>query len=215
MTIRLFSSRLPIRTGVLLLFHPIDCFYAMKYSRKKITFLPPLILLILLMAVHVLYLYSVHFPLSSFFAASGDMWQQVLIFAVPLLSWVGVGYAMTSIMDGKQTFKESLAANLYSFLPYILLMLPLAAASHVMATTEGGLYNILTSAVMVWCLCLVLLSTKIMNQYSFGKLVGIILIILFAILCTWMLCMLFYIVVYQAIDFFKEVYEEFAVIQNG
>lgn len=203
------------RAGVLLLFHPIDCFYALKYSRKKISFLPPIVLTILLMLVHVLYLYSVHFPLSSFFAASGDMWQQVLIFLVPLVSWIIVSYALTSIADGKQTFKEALAANLYSFLPYILLMLPLAGASHVMSATEAGLYNILTTAVLLWCICLVLLSTKIMNQYSFGKLVGMILIIIFGIICLWMLCMLFYIVVYQAVNFFKEVYEEFAVIQNG
>lgn len=203
------------RVGILLLFHPIDCFYALKYSRKKISFLPPIVLTILLMVVHVLYLYSVHFPLSSFFAASGDMWQQVLVFLVPLVSWIVVSYALTSIADGKQTFKESLAANLYSFLPYILLMLPLAGASHVMSATESGLYTMLTNAVLLWCICLVLLSTKIMNQYSFGKLVGMILIIIFGIICLWMLCMLFYIVVYQAVNFFKEVYEEFAVIQNG
>ena len=84
-----------------------------------------------------------------------------------------------------------------------------------MSATEAGLYAILTNAVMLWCICLVLLSTKIMNQYSFGKLVGMILIIIFGIICLWMLCMLFYIVVYQAVDFFKDVYEEFAVIQNG
>ncbi len=203
------------RAGVLLIFHPIDCFYALKYSRKKISFLPPIILTLLLMLVHVLYLYSVHFPLSSFFASSGDMWQQVLIFLVPLVSWIIVSFALTSIADGKQTFKEALTANLYSFLPYILLMLPLAGVSHIMSATEAGLYSILTNAVLLWCICLVLLSTKIMNQYSFAKLVGMILIILFGIICLWMLCMLFYIVVYQAVNFFKDVYEEFAVIQNG
>ena len=203
------------RAGILLIFHPIDCFYAIKYSRKKISFLPPIILTVLLMLVHVVYLYAVHFPLSSFFAASGDMWQQVLLFLVPLASWIFVSYALISIADGKQTFREALTANMYSFLPYILLMLPLAGLSHVMSATEAGLYGILTNAVMLWCICLVLLSTKIMNQYSFGKLVGMILIIIFGIICLWMLCMLFYIVVYQAVDFFKDVYEEFAVIQNG
>ena len=203
------------RAGVLLIFHPIDCFYALKYSRKKISFLPPIIISIALMAVHVLYLYSVHFPLSSFFAASGDMWQQVLIFLVPLASWIIVSYALTSIADGKQTFREAMTANVYSFLPYILFMLPLADVSHVMAQTEAGLYSILTNAVLLWCIALVLLSTKVMNQYSFGKLVGMILIIIFGIICMWMLIMLFYIVVYQAVNFFKDVYEEFAVIQNG
>ena len=68
---------------------------------------------------------------------------------------------------------------------------------------------------MLWCICLVLLSTKIMNQYSFGKLVGMVLIILFGIICLWMLCMLFYIVVYQAITFFQDVYEEFSILVNS
>ena len=203
------------RAGVLLFFHPIDCFYSLKYSRKKITFLPAIVLTVLLMAVHVLYLYAVHFPLSSFFASTGDMWQQILLFLMPLASWIVVSYALTSIADGKQTFREALTANLYSFLPYILLMLPLAGLSHIMAATEGGLYNMLTGGVFLWCILLVLLQTKIMNQYTFGKLVGMILIIAFGILCLWMLVMLFYIVVYQAIDFLRDIYEEFAVITNG
>ena len=186
----------------------------MKRNRKKLSIWPPLILLLLVSAVRIAYIYAVHFPLSDISAVYSDLWQQVGVLLLPLVSWIIVGYALISIASGKQTLKEMFTATMYSFLPYILLMLPLAGLSHLMCGSEAGLFNLLTIGVWAWSLCLVFVTTKVMNEYSFGKMVGMVLLVAFGILCAWMILALFYIIIYQAWNFLYDVYEELILVLN-
>ncbi len=200
-----------LKIGLLTFFHPIDGFYNIKRNRKKLSFITPLILFIAVVAVQISYIYLVHFPLTDVKLKYSDLWQQTGVFILPLISFMIVGHIIISLSDGKQTFKEMITATLYSFLPYILFNLPLAALSHIMCAKEAGLYNVLSAGLWIWSLGLLLLSVKTMNEYSFGRLVWTVIKVIFAIVCSWMIIALLYIVVYQSVSLVVGIYEEFTI----
>ncbi len=201
-----------LKLALLVFYHPIDCFDRMKRTRKGIKIYPILICLGLISLVRILYVYLVHFPVSNFPVYSVDVFQELILLLLPLLSWIIINYAVSSIMEGKQTFRETLLASFYSFLPYSLLMLPIGAFSHLLGVDESGFYSFITGLILVWSILLLLLSNKVMNEFSFGKMVGVVLITLFGIVCLWMIILLFYIIVSQSLTFFEDVYTDIAMI---
>ena len=165
-----------------------------------------------IVAVRLLSIYATHFPLADAEMVYADLWQQLGIFLLPLVSWIVIGYALISISDGKQTFLEMVTSTLYAFLPYMLFLLPLCGLSHILSFHEAGVYNFLVMLIWAWSLCLVFVTTKVMNEYSFGKMVVAVLKVFFAMLCAWMIAALFYVIVYQAGSFVSSVYEEFMLM---
>ncbi len=195
-------------TVVCVLFHPMDAFYRIKYNRKALKVWPILAMLALLVVEKILFRLLIHFPLTDNIIRV-DYLKDLTVFFLPLVSWIVVCYAITSIMDGKQTFIETASSTLYSFIPFMILYIPITALSNVMCTSESGLYNGLQLVLLIWCLLLIFCNFKILNEYSFGKAVGTIIIIIFAMLCLWIICFLFYIIVSQLFTFIGDVYTEF------
>ena len=201
-----------LKLALLTFYHPIDGFDKIKRDRKQIKVYPIIITFILLAIVHSVYVYLVHFPVSPYSVYNLDVFQELILLLLPLISWIVINYAVSSIMEGKQTFKETFLASLYSFLPYIVFMLPLGAFSHMLGVEESGLYTMLTGIVIVWSIILLLLSNKIMNEFSFGKMVVVVLITIFGIVCLWMILFLFYIIISQSVSFFGDLYSDIAMI---
>jgi hypothetical protein len=137
-----------------------------------------------------------------------DLWQQVATFFLPLLSWVIVGYALSVTSEGKQTLLECLTTSSLCFLPYVIFSYPLGLLSHGLSGSEAPLFHSISTALLVWSVMLLLVSSMRMNEYSFGKVLLMSLKTIFAILSFWMLIFLFGIIVYQFIGFFKTIYFE-------
>lgn len=194
-------------TIVCVIFHPMDAFYKIKYNRKSLKVWPVILMILILVVEKILFRQLIHYPLSDN-AVYIDYGRDLLTFFLPLLSWVVVAYAISSISDGKQTFMETASSTLYSFIPFMFLYIPITAVSNAMATGEAAFYNGLQIVVLLWCLILVYLNFKILNEYSFGKAVWTIIKTLFAMLCLWIIIFLFYIVVTQLFSFIGDLYTE-------
>ena len=200
-----------VKLGLLVIFHPLEAFQNMKKNRRAMTLLPPALLLLVMMAFQLIYINTVHLPLSDISLVYADLWQQLGLIFLPLVCYLIVGYFIISLSDGKQTFTEMVTASMYSFLPYILLILPLSLLSHAMCLNESGLYYGLVAGLWIWSLILLLISIKTMNEYSFGKLVWTVCKILFGILCVLMIVALLYIIVFQSFNLVKSIYQEIAI----
>lgn len=203
-----FGLKFFIETVVCVLFHPMDTFYKIKYNRKSLRVWPLILMFIILVVEKIAFRSIIHFPLTDS-AIFVDYFRDLVVFFLPLVSWIIVAYAISSISDGKQTFLETATTTMYSFVPMMLLYLPITALSRLMATSESGLYNGLQLILLLWCLILIYLNFKILNEYSFGKAVWNIIKVLFAILCLWVICFLFLIVISQLLIFIKDIYSEF------
>lgn len=201
------------QTVLLMLFHPIDGFNNIKRNRENIRWWTIGALLAALAAVQILFWRLIHFPLSPQIIFVSYP-REIIVFFVPLISWILVGYAMTSISDGKQTFKESMAANLYSLVPYILFYLPVTALTNVMSRSDSGIYTGLVMFLYAWCAALLFTNLKIMNEYVFKTALLNVFKIIFAVLCCWLIVFMLYIVVSQLFTFSADIIKEATFISK-
>lgn len=200
-----------LKIGLMMFYHPMGAMEEIKKKRGQLSYAAPIILFFVMLAAHLGYTYLVHFPLSDVTLIYSGLWSQLGMLVLLLVSFLIVGHILISLSDGKQTYKEMLTASMFSFLPYILLILPLGAISHLLCQNESGLYYALVSALWIWSIGLLLLSVKIMNEYSFARLVWTVAKVLFGIVCFWMIIALLFIVVYQACTLFEDIYKEYMI----
>ena len=196
------------RFALLMLFHPIDAFDKIKQNRNRLKIWPIFAMILLIGITRIANLYIVHFPLTNMNLVYADLWQQVATFFVPLLSWVIAGYALTVVSDGKQTLVECLTTSFMCFIPYVLFSYPLGAISHIMCSSEAGLFHALSVGLIAWSIALLMVSSMRMNEYTFGKVLWMALKTAFVVLCLWMIVFLFGVIIYQFVDFIKAVYFE-------
>ena len=200
---------------LMIIFHPIDGYNKLKANRDRYKWWMVGVMVLAILAVRVAYIYIVHFPLADSLPQNTDLVQEVIIYLLPLAAWTIIGYGITTISDGKTTFKESCVANLLAFTPYTIFTLPLGLLSNVMCQNEGGLYVGLQSAILLWAVALMLLGLMNLNEYSFKKMVTTSFVILFAIVCVFLLVGMFYIILNQFVVFIEEVNVELVYMQNN
>lgn len=208
-----FGVKFFVETIVSVLFHPIDTFYRVKQNRRNLKIWPIALMLLLMIIEMVVYQSIIHFPLAGN-VVYVDYKQILFPFFGMLISWIVMGYAITSISDGKQTFIESTSAILYAFTPYMIFYLPLAALSNLMSMNDAGLYFGLQNVLIIWSLALVFCQMKILNEYSFWRAVWTVFKILFSIACLWLIIFMFYIVLNQLFTFVNDVYTEFVYMSR-
>jgi tetratricopeptide (TPR) repeat protein len=202
-----FGIKFFIETVVLIICHPIDAFYRIKQNRNNLKIWPLILFVAIMISEKILYNYVIHFPLASS-VVYVDYMQDIVIFMLPLLSWMFVSYAITSISDGKQTLIESVSCTIYSFTPFVILYLPITALSRFMSMQEAGLYSGLQMILSIWCVLLLFCNFQILNEFSFKKAVFTVFKTVFAILCLWLISFLLYIVIYQLFVFVNDIFTE-------
>lgn len=201
-------------TMLLSIFHPLDGLEKLKQQRDRYKIWHIITLILLIIIVRISYIFIVHFPLADKLPQQTDFWQELITFFIPLTLWIIMNFALTSISDGKTTFKEVIVSSLYSFTPYIIFSLPLALLSRIMSTEEQGLYSGLKTIIMIWCVILILLSTMKLNEYSFGKTVGTVFLVLFGIIVVVMVIGIFYVLLSQFLTFVGEINQEIIYLRQ-
>jgi len=208
-----FGIKFFIETCATILVHPIDCFNRIKMNRKNLKLWPVGLMLGVLFIEKILFRVFIHFPLATDSWISVDYLQDMLVLFLPLILWICVSFAMTSISDGKQTFMETLSCTLYSFVPMMIFYLPITLSSNLMSMSESGIYGGMQSLLLLWCLLLVFCNIKTSNQYSFGKAAFTVIKTIFAIICTIIIVFLFIIIISQLGSFISEISQE--IIYRG
>ena len=138
-----------LKLGLMILFEPQQAFTLIKRHRKAIPVWVPVSLLLLCLVVRIASIYLTHFPMSAQTPENTNLAESVLGLIVPLFSFMGGIYLVTSIRDGETTFYETLLAVSYSLLPYILLGLPLALFTRLMSANEMSLYQTVQFAILL------------------------------------------------------------------
>ena len=208
-----FGIKFFFETCATILVHPIDCFNRIKLNRKHLRLWPVILMALVLFVEKILFRVFIHFPLISDSIVHVDYSRDLIMLFLPLVLWIGVSFAMTSISDGKQTFMETMTCSLYCFVPMMIFYLPITLMSHIMSYSEVGIYNGLQSLLLIWCLLLIFCNVKTSNQYSFGKAVATIAKSIFAMLCAVIIVFLFYIIISQLGAFIGEIWQE--IIYRG
>jgi hypothetical protein len=195
-----------IFVGVLV--HPVDAFEKMKANRGRLSALPIVVLLALVMAVRIAYIYLVHFPVSKLDPRDTNLVLEIVRFLVPVLSWGVVTFAITSIWDGECIAWECMATAVAGMMPYIVLAVPVALLSRILEVDQKGFFAVANTAMYTWVGLLLFLGLMMMNAYTFRQAVQVALVCLVGVLLFWAVFLLLATLIYQLYHFVQVILVE-------
>lgn len=169
--------------------HPIDSFRLITKERDKFSFLPAVILLVLMVLVRLLNIQWMHFPLQQRDPNTADWLLETALLLVPVLSVSICTFAITSILDGQMMMREALTSMAYAMMPYIVFTLPLTLLSHLLGQGDQ-IFAFLQMSIYVWCVVLYIISVYVMNDYTFAKTLLVILLSVLLMALMWAMCLL-------------------------
>ena len=194
------------------IFHPLETFDNVRYMRGKLKWSPACIFLGLTVAVRVIYMNIVHYPLADVDLKDASYLLEAIKVLLPFLTFIVAAYAVTAIMDGEVEFKELFFAGALCFAPYIFLTLPLGAVSHVLTSNDANMYSTIQTITWLWVFFLFFQTIRVMNRYSVQKTVGVAIISLLTMLLMWIVAFLIIVLWNQIWLFVSDVLIELGIL---
>lgn len=193
------------------LIHPIDTLEGIRYNKTRLNMAVPFLILAAAYVVRIAYLYIVHYPLASIeIADANPVFEAVKLFIVPI-TFVPAAFAATSISDGESKFHEIFFVSALSMVPYILINTPLMFLSNILSKSQQSWYGIFSALAYVWMFLILFAGMKILNNYTFGKTIRMMIVTMFMMLIIWLVCGLFYVLLARLIQFILGVAKEFRI----
>ena len=178
---RLLSS---LRYSLYVIFHPFDGFWDL--SREKRGSLGAAnIIVFLVLLVRLLSMQFTPFLFMNVYWPSVNIIQQCLAVLLPLLFFVAGNWGLTTLFEGKGTFKDVYIATCYALTPYVLEGLSLG-----------------------WSGVLIICGMMQTHDYSLGKTLLFTIMTLLAMVVIIFLLLLFFSLVGDGIGYFVSLYKE-------
>lgn len=196
-----------LRYAFHVLAHPFDGFWELKYEKKGN--LAAAVVIVFLVVATLVFMRQY----TGFVFNMNDLWQlnvitEALGVVVPFILWCAVNWALTTLMEGKGTFREIVIATAYSLVPLILVIVPLTLVSHVLVLEEAAFYYLILVLSMVWAGLMLFIGTIITHEYSFAKTVGTSVLVVGGIGVSLFIMLLFSTVINHVIIFAIDIYYE-------
>ena len=135
-----------------------------------------------------------------------NIYLEMSTILLPFFLWCGVNLGLTSLMEGKGTFKDIYIATAYALVPIIIINLPLILISRVITLEEGAFYYVFSTLAVLWMAALVFMGTMITHQYELGKNVFTSILTGVGIGIVIFLALLFLNVITQLVGFIDSLY---------
>ena len=191
------------------IFHPLDGFWDLKNEKRgnlatALFFLGMTVVTFVLGQRYTGFIFNPRNPvkLNIFMEIGGVLLLYVL--------WTTANWCLTSLMDGKGTYREILIATGYALVPYVIINLPLIFISGVMIQEEGTFYYFFTALSMLWTAMLLIAGTMMTHDYSLAKTLGTIVCILVGMGIMAFLLLLLASIVQEMVNLVYCVYNELA-----
>lgn len=194
------------------LFRPIQTFSSIKENRKKLTVSSALFILSLTFVTRMFFVFTSSFAMRDIELNEVNILLEFVKLMLPIFTWIIAGFLISEQFDGEATLKECLVTASYSMVPYILINTIAAIASHFICWNEKGLFALMVNGVVLWCVWLMILSVKTMNDYTIKSTVKVVLITVFAIVLIWFSALLGYAVIARVFTLIREVTNEFGLL---
>ena len=162
---RLLSS---LRYSLYVIFHPFDGFWDL--SREKRGSLGAAnIIVFLVLLVRLLSMQFTPFLFMNVYWPSVNIIQQCLAVLLPLLFFVAGNWGLTTLFEGKGTFKDVYIATCYALTPYVILQAAMILLANVITAKEGAFYYVLEGLSLGWSGALIICGMMQTHDYSLGK----------------------------------------------
>lgn len=199
---RLLSS---LRYSLYVIFHPFDGFWDL--SREKRGSLGAAnIIVFLVLLVRLLSMQFTPFLFMNVYWPSVNIIQQCLAVLLPLLFFVAGNWGLTTLFEGKGTFKDVYIATCYALTPYVILQAAMILLANIITAKEGAFYYVLEGLSLGWSGVLIICGMMQTHDYSLGKTLLFTIMTLLAMVVIIFLLLLFFSLVGDGIGYFVSLY---------
>jgi hypothetical protein len=193
------------------IFHPVDAMEGIKYNRDRLNTAVPIIIFVTAFVVRIAYLYVVHFPLASIETEDINPWFEMVKLLIVPLSWIPASFMATSISGGESKVKEITFASAISLVPFIVINVPLMFLSNIMSKSQRSWYGVFSTLAYIGLFLILLIAMMVLNNYTFGKTIGMMFVAAFLMLVLWLVMLLCYVLSGRVIQFVMSIIEEFRI----
>jgi len=202
-----FAVGRSLRYALYVIFHPADGFWDLKHEKRG-SVASASILLGLLTLTYVFARQYTGFIFNPRDLIKLNIWVELASVLVPILLWCAVNWSLTTISEGKGSFREIYITVAYALTPMILINLPMTVISNYLTAEEGVLYFVITSMGTVWSGALVFIGTMQVHEYDFKKTLAFSFLTIVGMALTLFIALLFFNLAEQVYQFGQEVYME-------
>ena len=126
----------------------------------------------------------------------------------PFLLWCVINWALTTLMDGKGSFRDIYIYSAFALTPLILINIPMTIVSNFIVLQEGAFYHFFLIFAGIWAGALIFLGTAVTHDYDLPKTFGASILIILGIAFVIFVGLLFATVLDQLIRLVVDVYTE-------
>ena len=117
-------------------------------------------------------------------------------------------WGLTTLFEGKGTFKDVYIATCYALTPYVILQAVMILLANVITAKEGAFYYVLEGLSLGWSGALIICGMMQTHDYSLGKTLLFTIMTLLAMVVIIFLLLLFFSLVGAGIGYFVSLYKE-------
>ncbi len=189
--------------------HPFDGFWDLKHEKKG-TMGAAGTLLTLLSLTYVLMRQYTGFIFNTKRLVDLNILLEVGSVIIPFMLWSVVSWSLTTLMEGKGTFRDIVIATAYALTPLIIINLPLTLLSNGITAEEGAFYYLFMAIALIWAGGLLIIGTMVTHEYTMFKTLLTAFLTLVGIGVVLFIGLLFVGVFGQVVGWLKDIYLEIA-----
>ena len=189
------------------IFHPYDGFWDLKHEKRG-TLRAALTIVGLVAVTYVVMRQYTGFIFNPRDLSRLNVIVELLSVLAPFFLWAVVNWALTTLMDGKGTFRDIIIATAYALVPFVLINLPLTFVSNYLTMEEGTFYHFFRIAAALWSGYLVFIGMAVTHDYESGKNFWTCILTVVGIGVVLFIGLLFIHVINVVVGFISSVYAE-------
>lgn len=187
--------------------HPFDGFWDLAHENKG-NFAVATTFLVLFLITRVLKLLCTNFQFISAPIQHINVFEEMASLLLPFLILCLANWSLTTLFDGKGTFRNIYIGMCYALVPYVLIQLPMILVSNMITFEESGFYTVLLGISVIWCVFLVFVGLMEIHDYGPAKTIAFLLFTVFGACVIIFLVLVFFSLLSDAIGYFVSMYRE-------
>lgn len=201
------NSRKATKFAMHVITHPFDGYWDLAHEHKG-SFAFAMVSLVLFLITRILKLLCTNFQFINAPTQYVNIFEECASLLLPFLILCLANWSLTTLFDGKGTFKNIFMGMCYALIPYTLIQLPMILVSNMITFEEMSFYTVILGISMVWCIFLAFVGLMEIHDYSPLKTFGFLLFTIFGAAVIIFLVLVFFSLLGDAVSYFVSLYRE-------
>lgn len=151
------------------------------------------------------------FVFNNYYNVPLDILKQIAIVVIPVVLFSLANWAVTTLAEGKGSFKDIFMVTCYSLMPLIIFQIVAPIISQFMTLNELAYLQIIDGVGYGWMILMLLLGIKEIHEYTGGKMVSTMVLTVIGAAIIVFIVLLFFSLLQELGSFIYSIYREFSL----